>query len=169
MASATLSNAESLRVIGQDLNALGIHSFHLGRKNDEYTLWVEEKRTAKEVSPQGMLFNKITQTLLAHDDTAAGISKPIRFSSSEILWAHVAHGIKRKASGGVTDLHDMSLLLRVLGDHLDEKAANDFIIFWSGNWVKVVYGNKEENFPLRSLYEVGANMSLKRSAGRSAS
>jgi hypothetical protein len=52
----------------------------------------------------------------------------------------------------------------VLGDHLDQRAADDFIIFWSTDWVKVVYGNKEENFTLRNLHEVDANMHLKRTA-----
>jgi hypothetical protein len=165
MAAATLSNAESLRVIGQDLNALGINVFNLGKKNDEYTLWVEERKSGKQLSGQKALFKKITQTISA---PAGEISKPIHFSSSEILWAHVAQGIKRKASDGVTNLHDLSILLRVLGDHLDKKSADDFIIFWSANWVKVVYGNKEENFTLLNLYEVGGNMYLKRSTGRPA-
>jgi hypothetical protein len=63
MAAATLSNAESLRVIGQDLNALGINVFNLGKKNDEYTLWVEERKSGKQLSGQKALFKKITQTI----------------------------------------------------------------------------------------------------------
>jgi hypothetical protein len=163
MAGSTLSNAQSLRVIGQDLDALGINAFHLGKRNSDYTLWVEEAKSGQQPSKQKPLFNKITQAILARSDSSSEASRPIHLSSAEILWAHVAQGIKRKASDGVTD-HNLSLLLRVLGDHLDQRAADDFIIFWSTDWVKVVYGNKEENFTLRNLHEVDANMHLKRTA-----
>jgi hypothetical protein len=162
MGTTTLSNAQSLRVIGQDLDALGVKLFHLGKRNSEYTLWVEEAKSVPPAGKQRPLFNKITQALMARSESGE-ISQPIRLSNSEILWAHVAQGIKRKAADGVTD-HNLSLLLRVLGEHLDQKAIDDFIIFWSGNWVKVVYGNKEENFTVLNLYEVDANMHLKRSS-----
>jgi hypothetical protein len=57
------------------------------------------------------------------------------------------------------DLPSLSLLLRVLGHDLDRKAVDDFIIFWSPKWVKVVYGSREENFTLLNLYEFGASSS----------
>jgi hypothetical protein len=46
----------------------------------------------------------------------------------------------------------LSLLLRVLGHHLDKKAADDFMISWSTKWVRVVYGNREETLTLLDLY-----------------
>ena len=167
-AAAILSNAEALRVIGQDLSALGIDVFNLGKRNDEYTLWAEEGRSDKQPIQQKTLFKTTARTILIRDDSAGGISKPLHFSSSEIHAAHVAQEKRRKTSDGVTDRHDLSSLLRVLGYHLDKKAADDFIIFWSRNWVKVVYDNKEENFTLLNLSEVAANMHLRRSTHRPA-
>ena len=163
MVAATLSNAQSLRVIGQDLNSLGVREFNLGKKNGEYTLWVEETRFLKPLLERKPLLKKIGQVLSTAEDAAAD-SKPIHISNSEILWAHVAQGIRRKAPDGAT-AHDLSLLLRVLGEHLDERAIDDFIIFWSANWVKVIYGHREENFTLLSLSEVESSMHLKRSLG----
>ena len=164
MATATLSNAQSLRVIGQDLNSLGVHEFNLGKKNGEYTLWVEERRSLRPAREWQPLLKKIGQVLSTAEDAAGQGSKPIHISNSEILWAHVAQGIRRKAPDGATR-HDLSLLLRVIGEHLDEKAVDDFIIFWSANWVKVVYGHREENFTVLSLSEVESSMQLKRSSG----
>jgi len=60
------------------------------------------------------------------------------------------------------------LLLRVLGHHLDKKAADDFMISWSTKWVKVVYGDREETFTLLDLYNHGTSMYLRRSNRHSA-
>lgn len=164
-AAATLSNAEALRVIGQDLKALGIDTFNLGKRNDAYTLWVE-RESGKQQTRQKTLFNKPAHTILIRDGAVGEISKPLEFSSSEIQAAHVSQGEKRKTSDGVTNRDDLPSLLRALGYYLDKKAADDFIIFWSRNWVKVVHDNKEENFTLLNLSEVAANMHLRRSGRR---
>lgn len=168
MAAETLSNAQCLRVIGQDLNALGINAFNLGRRNDEYTLWVEGRESGKQLTEQKTSFKGITQAILRPDYLAREISGPIHFSMSEIFWAHIARGIRRRTSHGVTDLHELSLLLRVLGHHLDKKAADDFLIFWSTNSVKVVCGNNEDNFTVLNLYDLGTSMYLTRANRRSA-
>ena len=161
MAAETLSNAQSLRVIGQDLTAGGINVFNLGRRNDEYTLWLEGRESGKQMTEQNM--SRITQAILRREHFAREISEPIHFSNSEIFWAHIARGIRRRTSHGAADLHELSFLLRVLGHYLDKKAADDFMIFWSTNSVKVVYGNNEDNFTMLNLYDLGKSMYLTRS------
>ena len=138
MSVANLTNAQSLRVIGQALDPLGINTFDLRKRCRDYTIWVERKNSEKKLTEE------------------------IHFATSQILWTHVARALKRKTSGGVTDPHNLSFLLRVLGHHLDNNAVDDFMIFWSTKSVKVVYGKKEENFTLPNLYEFGTGMYLKR-------
>jgi hypothetical protein len=139
MSAVNLSYAQSLRVIGQDLDALGIHAFDLRKKGHDYTVWAEGNGSDK----------KLTEVM--------------HFATPQILWTHVARALKRETSRGVTDLHHLSLLLRVLGHHLDKKAADDFMISWSTKWVKVVYGDREETFTLLDLYNHGTSMYLRRS------
>jgi hypothetical protein len=138
MSAANLSNAQSLRIIGQALDPLGINAFDLRKSGDDYTIWVKRKDSEKKPA------------------------EAIHFATSQILWTHVARALKRKTSDGVTDPHNLSFLLRVLGHHLDNKAVDDFMISWSTKWVKVMYGKKEENFILPNLYEFGTGMYLKR-------
>ncbi|MGH7793317.1 MAG: hypothetical protein ACREQ2_00215 [Candidatus Binatia bacterium] len=168
MTDVTLSNAQSLRVIGQDLNALDINVFNLGRRNDEYTLGLEGREAGKQPTEHKTAFKRIVQAILRRDDFPRKISEPRQFSAAEIFWAHIARGIKRQTSDGVTDLHELSLLLRVLGSYLDKNEADDFIIFWSTDSVKVVYDNKEDNFTMLNLYDLGTSMYLKRSNRRQA-
>jgi hypothetical protein len=138
MSAANLSNAQSLRVIGQALDALRIKAFDLRKSGHNYTIQVERK------------------------DSDKGPTEEIHFATSQILWTHVARALTRKTSDGVTDPHNLSFLLRVLGHHLDTEAVDDFIIFWSTKAVKVVYGKKEECFTLPNLYKFGTGMYLKR-------
>jgi hypothetical protein len=90
-------------------------------------------------------------------------SNAIQFSTCNVLWAYVARVMSRRTLNGLTDLNELSLLLRGLDDFLDRKQSDDFIIFWSRNTVKVVYDRKEENFTLVDLYNFGTSMYLKRS------
>jgi len=148
---ADLSNAQSLRVIGQDLAALGVDAFNLGRSGDEYTVWIEDRESDKVLTGEKTFTRKIIRMILGNDNSAREIPKPMRFASPQILWTDVARRFNRKGSQELTDLNELSLLLRVLGDFLDKNQADDFIIFWSKNSVKVVFGKREENFTL-SLY-----------------
>ena len=161
-----LWNAQSLRVIGQDLAALGVETFNLGRKGDEYTVWIEDRKSDKRLGQENTLTKKIIRMILGDNNSTGEIPNPMRFASSQILWTDVARRFSRKAAQEITDLHELSLLLRVLGDFLDKNQADDFIIFWSKNLVKVVFDKQEQHFSLLNLYDVGTHMYLKRANRR---
>lgn len=168
MPSETLSYAQSLRVIGQDLDALGVHIFNLGKRGDEYTVWAEGREPDTRPTDERSFLNKITQKSLEPADSATAKPNPIHFSASDLLWADTERRLKRKTSDDTSDLLHLSILMRVVGDYLDKKAAYDFAIFWFRNSVKVVYGNEEESFTLENLYDIGVHMYLKRSSRRAA-
>ena len=161
-----LSNAQSLRVIGQDLAALGIDVFNLGRKRDEYTVWIEETKSVKMLIWEKTFTGKIVPVTLGSNTSAKEIPNPMRFKSSQLLWADVARRFNRTALKEITDLNELSLLLRVLGNFLDKHQTDDFIIFWSKELVKVVFDNREQNFTMLNLYDVGTHMYLKRANRR---
>ncbi|MGH7830529.1 MAG: hypothetical protein ACREP8_10170 [Candidatus Binatia bacterium] len=161
-----LSNAQSLRVIGQDLAALGVDAFNLGRRGDEYTVWIEGREPNNVLTREKRFARKIIRMILGDDNSAREVPKSMRFASSQILWTDIARRFNRKPSRELTDLNELSLLLRVVGDFLDKNQADDFIIFWSKNWVKVVFGNRQENFTLLNLYDIGTGMYLKRANRR---
>jgi len=163
---AGLSNAQSLRVIGQDLAALGVDAFNLERSGDEYTVWIEDRESDQVLTGEKTFTRKIIRMILGDDNPAREIPNPMRFASSQILWTDVARRFDRKGSQELTDLNELSLLLRVLGDFLDKNQADDFTIFWSKNSVKVVFAKREENFTLLHLYDVGTGMYLKRANRR---
>ena len=161
-----LSNAQSLRVIGQDLASLGIDVFNLGRKREEYTVWIEADKSDKMPRRERTLTGKIVPIALEGNTPVKEIPNPMRFRSSQLLWADVARRFNRTALKEITDLNELSLLLRVLGNFLDKHQVDDFIIFWSKERAKVVFDNREQNFTMLNLYDVGTHMYLKRANRR---
>ena len=166
MPAATLSHAQSLRAIGQDLAALGVHIFNLGKMGNEYTVWAEHKELAPPPTEGKSLLKRVTQKVLEPADSTTQRPNPIHFAASDITGADNEQRLKRTSSAGTPDLIHLSVLMRVLGDYLDKKEADDFAIFWFGNSVKVVYSKKEETFTLDNLYDIGVHMYLRRSNRR---
>jgi hypothetical protein len=165
---ATLSNAQSLRVIGQELAALGVDAFNLARRDDDYSVWIANSKSAKVSTEEKTLTKEIIRMISGEDYSAPPeIPSAIHFAGLQILWRDVARQLNRKPSQEVADLNELSLLLRALGDFLDKNRADDFVIFWSKNSVKVVFGDREEDFNLLNLYNMGTRMYLKRSSRRS--
>ena len=109
---------------------------------------------------------KITQKMLGHSDSDRETPHRRYFARSEILVADLDRQSKRRISNSPSDLSDLSLELRVLGDYLDRKVAGEFTISWAPNSVKVRYDHKEEKFTLQNLYDFGIHMYMKRSDRR---
>lgn len=167
MRMTKLSNAQSLRVIGQELAELGVSAFNLARRDDEYTVWIDNKQTPREATRDKSAGEKSRKKLFGNEpSTARSVSDSLHFAEAQILWADVARQFNRKDSQEIADLNELSLLLRALGSFLDKNEADDFIVFWSSQWIKVVFDNREENFSALDLYNIGTHMYLKRSSRR---
>jgi len=165
MAAVTLSYAQALRVIGQNLIPLGIDSFELAKWGDDYIVW-EHGGFARDLSAKQTFFEKITRKIVGHADSEREILNRIYFSNVEIFNSDMEQQSKRRSSDSPSDLRDLSFVLRVLGDYLDRKAAREFTISWSMDSIRVRYDRKEESFTLQNLYDFGINMYLKRSSRR---
>ena len=62
MAAVTLSYAQALRVIGQNLIPLGIDSFELAKWGDDYIVW-EHGGAARDLSANRVFSRKLPERL----------------------------------------------------------------------------------------------------------
>ena len=158
MESKTLSNAQSLRVIGQHLQGISIDTFELENIGDKYIVCLDRNQPNGRSSTKTG-FKTISKTDLAHVETAT----PLHFHGSEILELEVERRLRRAEAGGMPDAGSLGSRMRVLGQYLDLKRADDFAISWSTDSVKIRFLQKEQSFTSSNLYDFGICMYLNRS------
>lgn len=162
MTAEALSNAQSLRVIGQQLAGLGINSFELDKRGDEYIVRRDRTESTGDAREKTFLESVFKNTPGA-PDTEREIPNPLCFSTSQIIWSDTENQLRRGQPTTMPDANELSTLLRVLGDYLDRRAANDFAISCDMGLVTVSYGQKKESFRSENLYDLGVHMYLRRS------
>jgi hypothetical protein len=156
--------AQALRVVGQDLDALGVGSFQLAKSGDDYIVWPERTEFMTKLSVDQGFLSKIIQKMLG-DDSEKELPNRLYFTPSEIVSADTQRRLNRKISDSPSDRRDLSFVLRVLGNYLDRQRAADFAIRWSKYSAMVSYGQNEEYFTVENLYDLGISMYLKRATG----
>jgi hypothetical protein len=157
-----VSYAQSLRVVGQDLEALDVDSFELAKWGDDYIVWPKRAETPEKLSPDKGFLSKIKKAVFEHDDPGKEIPTRLYFTPAEIAWADTQRRLERKIDS-LSDRRDLSFVLRVLGDYLDRKNARQFTISWSKNSLVISYDQKRESFTPENLYDLGIRMYLRRS------
>lgn len=159
MESETLSNARSLRVIGQHLRGIGIDTFELDKVGNEYIVWLDRNQPHGK-SSTGTRFPKSSSKMgLTHGK----IAPPLHFHGAKILGFEVEKQLSRAEAGGMPEPRSLGLRMRVLGQYLDLKGADDFAISWSTDSVKIRFLQKEQSLSPSNLYELGICMYLNRS------
>jgi len=132
MESETLSNAQSLRVIGQHLQGISIDTFELEKIGNKYIVWLDRNQpNGKSSTRTG--FKSISKMDPAHEKTPT----PLHFHGSEILGLEVERRLRRSEAGGMPDAGSLGLGMRVLGQYL--------ILLFSGLCIP------RRDAPLRSL------------------
>ncbi len=153
-----LSNAGSLRVIGQHLTGLGASSFEVDKRGEEFIV-----RTSTDECGKRTFLKSLFKTNQQPPDAATQTPNPIRFSTSQIIQSDTDNRLNRLQPTAMPDANNLSTMLRVLGDYLDRSASGDFDISCDMELVKVNYDEKKENFRMDSLYDLGVHMYLRRS------
>src|SRR4030095_5447770 len=159
-AAQTLSYAQSLRAIGQALDAFRLKAFELHKNGAEYMLDVGIGASARKLKAiTGKLSGRVDHFKI-----------PITSSDIDRLDAE-GRSRRRSASGGPTA--NLSLSLRVLGDFLDEERAVSFSISWSPHLVMIQYQTPNGNHRVRdfttanlydrAVHKLGVQMYLRRS------
>jgi hypothetical protein len=157
------SNAQALRVVGQDLDVLGVDSFELAKWGDDYIVWPKRSEFTRKLSAEKGFLSKITLKLLGHHDSAKELPNRLYFTRAEIISADMQRRLRRRSPGSPPDGRDLSFVLRVLGDYVDRKNAGQFTISWSKNSITMTYDQKQESFTSDNLYDFGIRMYLRRS------
>ena len=166
MAANTLSHSQALRVIGQDLVPISCDSFELSTVGDDYIVTRYGYEPALSIPPRRAFLNQLLGNRFRRANAEPRASNQLYFSRSEILFSDRERQAKRRL-GSPTDVRDLSFVLRVLGDYLDQKSARVFFISWSAHLIRVQHNGKEELFTPENVYDFGIRMYLKRSNRRS--
>ena len=165
VAGVLLSYSRILRVIGQDLEPLGVNAFELAKLGDDFSVSINQSASQQVSSAKGSVLDKFIQVIFGRLDSPRETPHHKYFTSREILVADMERQSRRNISHSPSDLRNLSLELRGLGDYLDRKSAGDFTISWAPapDLIKVQYDQKSESFTLRDLYDFGIHMYMKRS------
>ena len=168
MTLATLSYSQSLRAIGQALEALRIHTFTLEKAGEKYIVRNWELSFLKS----------ITEEVWGAGDSDEILSIPGKPTESLIYTSSDANrletlGRSRRGSDSGQKSHNLSFSLRVVGDYLDRHKAVAFDLSWARHSVTVKYQtladrHKEANFTVQNLHDLGVGMYLRRSTRRPA-
>src|SRR5438034_11726502 len=84
MTPPTLSYAQSLRVIGQALEALSIDTFELEKRVEEYIVRVERSESAGKLSWAERFLKSMAEKIWCSGDSGKEISKHLRFAGSQL-------------------------------------------------------------------------------------
>lgn len=151
----TLSYAQSLRAIGQALDALRLNSFELRKNSADYILIPTRSAFArKRKAITEKLWGRVDQSMRHALDL-----KGILITSSDIDRLDTEGRSRRgSASGRLSRTANFSLSLRMIGDFLDEKQAVTFSITWSPDLVMVQYQtpngiHRVQDFTTQNLYD----------------
>jgi len=159
MEPETLSNAQSLRLIGEHLRGLNIDAFELVKNGDEYLVRLDGNQ-ANGRSSSGTGFSTTIQKM---DPAQEKFAPRLHFNRTEILRLQLKGRLRRADAGGMPDARSLGLKMRVLGQYLDLKEVEDFTISWSTDSVRISFLQKEQSFSPSNLYDFGICMYLKRS------
>lgn len=165
MAVEALTNAQSLRVIGQQLAGLGFNSFEVEKTGDDYVLR-GHRGEAIGKSRTDAFPNSVSQESRGSAESTTQNPNPIHLRPAQILQADNENRSQRNQPTAMPDPYKLSTLLRVLGDYLDRKGADQFAIEFDSAALTVKYDQKSENLRIDTLYDLGVHMYLRRSNRR---
>lgn len=160
-----LTNAQSLRVIGQQLAGLGFNSFEVEKTGDDYVLRGNRGEVIGK-SRTDAFPNSVSQGSRGSAESTVQNPNPIHLRSAQILQTDNENRSQRHQPTAMPDPYKLSTLLRVLGDYLDRKGADQFAIEFDSAALTVKYDQKSENLRIDTLYDLGVHMYLRRSNRR---
>lgn len=167
LAAPTVSYTQSLRAIGQALEALRLRSFELRKNATDYMLRVRITASAGKVKT-------ISAKLSVDVEHFKKQASDFEIHITNFVMARLdAEGRSRRGKTVGPPTANFSLSLRVLGNFLDEKRAVTFLISWSPHSVVVQYQtpngtHRVRDFTTKNLYDravhkLGIRMYLRRS------
>ncbi len=165
MAREVLSRSQSLRVIGQRLQGVGIHAFELSKKGDEYIVRIDADSVVGRLPAGDLTSDGISRNIVG--DYPGAAPPDLKFTAAELVRYDKEERLSRIKPSALPDIDHLSVVLRVLGDYLDRNSADDFAISLSKYSTKICYDGKEQIFTAQNLYDLGILMYLRHSKNAS--
>jgi hypothetical protein len=169
------SDSQSLRAIGQDLEARHVKAFDLERQNDEYCVRVRKQTPPPESSLPLKLSRSVFRAARLRFREPAPKKENFIASATELRYPpedidRLEHEgqARRRNRNGMPDPHSLSQLLRAVGGDINRRAVHLLAISWREESVSIVYrtaeGRRElDNFRLvDSIYDLWVHMYLRR-------
>ena len=169
------SDSQSLRAIGQDLEARHVKAFDLECQNDAYCVRVRKQTPPPESSLPTKLSRSVFQTVRLRFREPAPKKENFTASATELRYPpedidRLEHEgqARRRNRDGMPDPHSLSQLLRAVGGYINRRAFHLLAISWREESVSIVYrtaeGRRElDNFRLvDSIYDLWVHMYLRR-------
>lgn len=164
--------SQSLRAIGQALQALNVGTFILEKEGNDYLVRVRapaEQESARRPFPRNLV-EKIWGPLPSQPQplpTSAPIDL-LRYTSQDIERLEGEGRSRRSNADGMPDSHSISQGLRVIGNYVTQKRGQLLAISWFGPSVSITYevtGGRlqHERIGLDSLYDLWVHMYKRRS------
>jgi len=165
--TSLMAHSESLRVIGQLLEAGQIHSFELEADGPNYFV----KGDSLTHVGEWVLRNALGQFAVSEDAGRQTTASPsVRFSLTEIYRLDRQAQLRRRREFTLPDSYNrLSQLLRTLGDHLDRMNVGAFQICWMSDSISVFFqlldGQCDSlTFTVEKLQRLGLSSRFRRSS-----
>jgi hypothetical protein len=129
-------HAQSLRVIGQSLEAAGVTTFELEKHGQYYVAWSDSLAKTDE----WILRDGLTKDVLGAGAREAKADYSLCFTRFDIsrLDAQSRKNRRNHFSSNTQRSSKLSQLLRTLGDQLDKMEVSAFHISWTSDSVSIV-------------------------------
>ena len=162
-----MTNAQSLRVIGQSLQAARVTTFELEKKGSEYLV----RTNFLSPSAEWILRQAISESDFTKQSGQQPMgNRPLRFTPPALSRLDsLGQQERRKSSSSQTpESNKLSQLLRSLGDHLDRTEVSVFHILWDSDSVSVDFRlsdghNDSRTFTTEKLQQLGSHSRFLRS------
>ena len=170
MSSERRPHSQSLRAIGQSLEVLGIHSFHLAKRDEDYLV----RAAAAEATRASALEKGFLKTIAeifwrppVSEKKTAEIQR-FNYTPADIESLDAKGRSNRGRANAVPDAYKLSQALRVIGDHLDWKRARACTVSLTRQFAVVAYetidGDQHQmTLTVQDLYDLAVHMYLRRS------
>ena len=174
--TSAYSDSQSLRAIGQDLEALHVKAFDIEKQDQNYIVWVRNGAFRPERPPPRKLARRLLDTIrmkvqgepaTQEENPTAPWVNQLRYTPEDIHELEQKGQARRTEPNRTPDGHSLSQLLRALGGYVNRKAFRLLAISWREDLVSIVYETTPDrreldDFRLDSIYDLWVHMYLRR-------
>jgi hypothetical protein len=163
-----MTHAQSLRVIGQSLQAARVTTFKLEKNGPDYLV----RTNSLSPNTEWILRQATSESdYTKQSSQQSNANRPMRFTAPAISRLDSLHQQERRtpSASSTHESNKLSQLLRSVGDHLDRTQVSVFEISWGADSVSVDFHlsdgqNDSRTFTTEKLQQLGSHSRFLRSS-----